>query len=130
MRTTLVTVALALLAGASTVPLGAASGSAEGSDVRGQAPVLLPSDDPQAEAEAREQRIRERTEKARREAQFNQLDADGDGYLSQAELQGEVELAAERDNLDRDDDGRVSRSEFAALEVLPEAGQTGSEGSR
>lgn len=49
-------------------------------------------------------------------ASFEELDQDGDGYLSEEELQ-----AAEQDlqpsELDTDNDGRVSRTEFAAFEA-------------
>ncbi|MFW6092618.1 MAG: fasciclin domain-containing protein [Pseudomonadota bacterium] len=46
---------------------------------------------------------------------FDELDTDGDGYLSEEELQAsEQDLQA--DEIDSDADGRVSRSEFAAFE--------------
>ena len=76
--------------------------------------------DPQETAEQRERRISARTERARREAWFNQLDRDGDGYLSNAELAAKHEFASVGKTLDRDDDGRVSRTEFASLEAVPE----------
>jgi uncharacterized surface protein with fasciclin (FAS1) repeats len=50
------------------------------------------------------------------EADFDQLDEDGDGYLSEDELQAQQDLAAEHDQLDSDADGRISRTEFAAFE--------------
>ena len=104
----------------------AAGASASGASASSE--VERPAVDVEAEAAERERRINERTERARREAQFNQLDADGDGYLTMAELRAMPELTAEPDVLDRDQDGRVSRTEFAALELSSEDGNRG-EGS-
>jgi uncharacterized surface protein with fasciclin (FAS1) repeats len=47
---------------------------------------------------------------------FDELDQDGDGYLSEEELQAQEELAAEQDQLDSNQDGQISRTEFAAFE--------------
>ena len=47
---------------------------------------------------------------------FDELDQDGDGYLSEEELQQAGELQAQQDQLDSNQDGRVSRTEFAAFE--------------
>lgn len=103
----------------------AAFASSYGAAAAPQSAVEAPSPDPQEEAAQREQRIKDRTERARREALFNRLDCDGDGYLSMAELRGEAGVSPEsetldRDEIDRDDDGRISRTEFAALELSAE----------
>jgi len=47
---------------------------------------------------------------------FDELDQDGDGYLSEEELQQAEQLQAQQDQLDSNQDGRVSRTEFAAFE--------------
>lgn len=111
--------ALTALTTVLTIAAGSASSQiqagAQGSDPDGTpAPVVT---DPVAEAAEREQRINDRTERARREAWFNQLDRDGDGYLTEGELKAKQDLAAEPAGLDQDDDGLISRSEFAALEL-------------
>ncbi len=94
------------------------------SAVAGSEPAAEPAaSNPQAEAAQREQRIKDRTARARREALFNRLDRDGDGYLTAPELraeEAEQDVVLEADELDRDDDHRVSRTEFAALEMPPE----------
>ncbi len=46
---------------------------------------------------------------------FDDLDSDGDGYLSEEELQA-AEQQLSQSELDTDNDGRVSRTEFAAFE--------------
>lgn len=48
--------------------------------------------------------------------QFEELDQDGDGFLSESELEGEESLAAQHSELDSDGDDRVSRTEFSAFE--------------
>jgi len=78
--------------------------------------TAAPPDPTAAEAE-RERRIQDRTERAKREAEFNQLDQDGDGYLSQAEVRVKEDLEPPAEALDRDGDGRISRTEFAAVET-------------
>lgn len=82
--------------------------------------VARPADplgaDTQAEEAERKRRVEARTERAKRDAEFNQLDQDGDGYLTKAELAEKEDLAPGPDALDRDRDGRVSRTEFAAVE--------------
>lgn len=94
--------------------------AAEG-EATGRAPAIVErAADPAAEAVERERRITERTERAKREARFNQLDSDGDGYLTEAEVSAEQSLAMDPGSLDRDDDGRISRTEFAAVEILPD----------
>lgn len=47
---------------------------------------------------------------------FEELDTDGDGFLSQEELEQNAELADVHDQLDENADGLVDRTEFAALE--------------
>ena len=84
-----------------------------------------PPDPAVAEAE-RERRIQDRTERAKREAVFNQLDQDGDGYLSEAELGAKENLEPPAEKLDQDGDGRVSRTEFAAVETAPSPDDAGS----
>ncbi len=49
-------------------------------------------------------------------ADFDQLDSNGDGYLSQDELQGNQTLASHKDEIDTNSDGRINRSEFSAFE--------------
>lgn len=105
-------IALALAAGLALLHTGLVPDAAA-EQVR-SAPVR---DDPEAEEAERERRIQARTERAKREAEFNQLDRDGDGYLSKAELSAKKDLAPGPDALDRDNDGRVSRTEFAAVET-------------
>jgi uncharacterized surface protein with fasciclin (FAS1) repeats len=56
------------------------------------------------------------SETAMSEADFDQLDEDGDGYLSEDEMQVQQDLAAEHGQLDSDADGRISRTEFAVFE--------------
>lgn len=63
-----------------------------------------------------QRRIEARTERAKRDAEFNRLDRDGDGYLSREELMAKKDLRPGPDALDSDADGRISRSEFAAVE--------------
>jgi hypothetical protein len=64
-----------------------------------------------------ERRIQDRTERAKREAAFNRLDQDGDGYLSEGEWKITEDLQPAPEVLDRDRDGRISRTEFAAVET-------------
>lgn len=81
-------------------------------------PAIDPASiDPQVQAEERERRVNARVEQARREARFNQLDVDGDGFLSKQEFAAGEDVAASPETLDQDADGRISRSEFAALEL-------------
>ncbi len=51
-----------------------------------------------------------------RDVRFDALDTDGDGYLSVQEYQGADGTAA-TDGTDQDQDGRISRTEFAAFEA-------------
>lgn len=48
---------------------------------------------------------------------FQQLDADGDGYISAREASGKQTLADQWRNVDRNDDGRLDQSEFSAFET-------------
>ena len=62
-----------------------------------------------------------------RSVRFDQLDADGDGVLSQVELDGEVTVEAQISKADADGDGNLDRVEFAAFEtqqVGPDASVT------
>lgn len=112
-KTYLMSLALAALG------LTAATSGSEAAEDRAPEQVRADEvlDNPAAEEAERERRIRARTERAKREAEFNQLDGDGDGYLSKAELSAKKDLAPGPDVLDRDDDGLVSRTEFAAVET-------------
>lgn len=56
-----------------------------------------------------------------RDVTFDKLDTDGDGYLSTNEYQGADGTAA-TPGTDQDQDGRISRSEFAAVEVREQEG--------
>lgn len=52
-------------------------------------------------------------------ATFSQLDTNGDGYLSQTELQeAPTDLSANHDTLDSNQDGQVDQTEFAAFERM------------
>jgi hypothetical protein len=96
----------------------AASPSEAGAADRAATPAAeRPSTGVEAQEAELQRRIAARTERAKREAEFNQLDRDGDGYLNEAELAAKEDLQPGRDELDRDDDGRISRSEFAAVET-------------
>ncbi|HEX7038470.1 MAG TPA: EF-hand domain-containing protein [Pseudomonadales bacterium] len=54
-----------------------------------------------------------------RDATFEKLDGDGDGYVSSAEFErAPVHEQVDHDALDTDDDGRLSRAEFAAFELM------------
>ncbi len=47
---------------------------------------------------------------------FSELDTDGDGFLSEEELQANMELSEVHSQLDENADGLVDETEFAALE--------------
>lgn len=47
---------------------------------------------------------------------FEELDEDGDGYLSESELEGQESLASQKSEMDSDGDDQVSRTEFSAFE--------------
>lgn len=49
-------------------------------------------------------------------ARFEQLDRNGDGYLSRDELAGQPSIDAELDRLDSNGDGWLDESEFSAFE--------------
>jgi sporulation protein YlmC with PRC-barrel domain len=63
-----------------------------------------------------------------RDARFDTLDTDGDGYLSGQEYQG-VDGTAATDETDQNQDGRISRTEFAAYETRDLEGGTYPESS-
>jgi hypothetical protein len=98
-------------------PLAAAADASE-SDASATSDAMV------EEEAAREQRVQQRTERARREAEFTLLDANGDGFLDDVELSAR-ETGEEPDDaidaLDADDDGLLSRTEFSALEALQSA---------
>lgn len=100
-----------------TAPLAAAADPTESDASATSEPTA-------GEEAAREQRVQARTERARREAEFTLLDANGDGFLDDVELSardsGEPPDDA-IDALDADDDGLLSRTEFSALESLQSA---------
>jgi uncharacterized Zn finger protein len=85
---------------------------------------------PQAEDVERERRVDARTERARRDAVFNRLDGNGDGYLSRAEWNAQDDLKPAPEALDRDNDGQISRTEFAAVEITTEISAVGRERQR
>lgn len=94
-------------------------GLVAGAAVAGESGVPAGAEPPAAveaqEAEL-ERRVEARTERAKREAEFNRLDRDGDGFLSREEVTAKKDLRPGPDALDRNQDGRISRSEFAAVE--------------
>lgn len=49
---------------------------------------------------------------------FDELDRNGDGYLDEEELQNAQTLSDQQSELDQDQDGRLSRTEFAAFEEM------------
>lgn len=49
---------------------------------------------------------------------FQKLDRNGDGYISQSELQSSDVEQVQHDTLDTDNDGRINRTEFAAFEQM------------
>lgn len=51
---------------------------------------------------------------ARSQGNWMQLDADGDGTLSDAEIAADAQLAADLDTYDSDGDGQLTRAEFDA----------------
>jgi hypothetical protein len=51
----------------------------------------------------------------RRNAGFNSLDKNGDGYLTRAEVRGNPHLARNFKAADRNKDGKLSRAEYRAL---------------
>lgn len=63
-----------------------------------------------------------------RDVRFDALDTDGNGYLSTQEYQG-TDGATATDVTDQDQDGRISRTEFAAFEVRELEGGTYEESS-
>ncbi|HEX7035802.1 MAG TPA: hypothetical protein VF210_08510 [Pseudomonadales bacterium] len=98
--------------------LVAAAARADEADEAGDAAPAPGADRPAVEEQEAElqRRVEARTERAKRDAEFNRLDRDGDGYLSRQELTAKKDLRPGPDTLDRDADGRISRSEFAAVE--------------
>jgi hypothetical protein len=52
-----------------------------------------------------------------RPAAFQQLDADGDGWISIDEAAAHAEVAANFQKADRDQDGRLSLEEFEAVAI-------------
>lgn len=69
----------------------------------------------QAELDRRRYRFREHLEDTR--WRFNQLDADGDLRITEAEAQSRPAVAQMFDSLDSDDNGALRRSEFRELAV-------------
>ena len=51
-------------------------------------------------------------------ADFDELDRNGDGYLDEEELQNAQNISEQQSQLDQDQDGRLSRTEFAAFEEM------------
>ena len=51
---------------------------------------------------------------------FQQLDADGDGYITSEEASNSPVLTGQWQNADRNSDGRVDQSEFSAFEMQME----------
>ena len=58
-----------------------------------------------------------RNREAESQLSFQQLDADGDGYISAQEASGNQTLAGQWRSADRNDDGRLDQSEFSAFET-------------
>lgn len=57
------------------------------------------------------------------QTQFEDLDRDGDGYLSRSEIETEQDLNASWPDLDADGDGRLDRAEFARFETQEMQGE-------
>ncbi|HEX7037999.1 MAG TPA: fasciclin domain-containing protein [Pseudomonadales bacterium] len=51
-------------------------------------------------------------------ADFDELDQNADGYLDEQELQNAQSISEQQSQLDQDQDGRLSRTEFAAFEEM------------
>lgn len=56
---------------------------------------------------------------APKDAKFQALDQNQDGMISRMEAHGDEDVERQFPSLDRDADGDVSKSEFAAFEVKP-----------
>lgn len=52
---------------------------------------------------------------------FNQLDVNGDGYISSGEAADQSELLRQWANVDQNADGQIEMSEFSAFEGLSES---------
>ena len=96
--------------------VAAAARAGEAGDPAAVPPPAADTPEVQAQEAELQRRVEARTERAKRDAEFNRLDRDGDGYLDRQELMAKKDLRPGPDTLDRDADGRISRSEFAAVE--------------
>jgi hypothetical protein len=74
-------------------------------------------DDGASDPLAREAAARDGAEIAARNALFEELDVNGDGFINRAEAQAMPELLGQFDELDQDRDGGISRQEFTAFET-------------
>lgn len=57
---------------------------------------------------------------------FQTMDKNGDGYLSQDEVQGNSSLQSKWNDADLNDDGRLDQSEFSQFESTGSSGSGGS----
>ena len=57
---------------------------------------------------------------------FQSMDKNGDGYLSQDEAQGNSSLQEKWNDADLNDDGQLDRSEFSQFETMGGSGTSGS----